>query len=323
MKSSDASGSRRWLEYLAHGLVALIAVVGIGLLRPELVPRFTRLKVTSDEYWLPSDDVTLVASLGYRSALADFIFGHVLVSHGLHFQEKRLFEHIGDYLSAINRLDPKFAEPYRLADTLLTLQPEAPPVEFYRKARAIQERGLEELPYDQQLWTTAGQYMAYIAPSRLPDPAEKEEYRRAGARALMHACNLIGSNEDLPFHCIAAANVLTADGQREAAKSFLERVLAMTDNEELRQLALRNLQRIQGGEENRARAIAREQRFREKMLQDGVMFVSRIEADALGPRSDTLQCAGLGAAENVTCASSWRRWDELLNPAPPEAAAVR
>lgn len=321
MRSNSAKASRSALQYLTHTLVGLLAMGAIGLLRAELVPRFTRLKVTSDEYWLPSDDVTLVASLGYRSALADFIFGHVLVSHGLHFQEKRLFEHVGDYISAINRLDPKFADPYRLADTLLTLQPQVPPVEFYRRAREIQERGLTELPYDQQLWTTAGQYMAYLAPSRLKDPAEQDEYRRAGARALMHACNLIGSNENLPFHCITAANLLTADGQREAARSFLERVLAMTENAELRQLALRNLQRIQGGEEARARAMAREQRFREKLLHDGALFMSRIEIDALGPGSDTSQCAGTDAIANASCATSWRRWQELANPTPPEASA--
>lgn len=316
MKSSEPR--RRLLLNLAHGAIGAVALLLIGMARPGLNQRFGKLRVTEDDYLLPDPNVTLVASLGYRSAVADFIFGHVLVSHGLHFQERRLFEHVGEYLDAINLLDPKFRDPYRYADTLLTMQPKSPPIAFYRKARAILERGLKELPNDQELWTTAGQFAAYIAPGRLKDPAEREEYRRAGARYLLHACDLIGSDQNQPFHCLSAAALLSKQGDREAAKHFLQRIKMLSFDPELRAEAQRKLEKLRDVEQEE-RIELREQVFAQVRLRDGMAFVSPIELDALGPRSDTLSCAGPGSAENPMCATTWRRLLELVTP-PDDAA---
>src|SRR5689334_10314302 len=185
----------------------------VAWLRPALAADFHDIQAKSDVYKLPSPEQTYVASLGYRSAVADLIFGHVLVAYGLHFQERRRFEYVGEYLETVTQLDPKFRDPYRFADTLLTLQPEAPPAESYRKARRLQERGLKELPNDQELWSTAGQFLAYLAPSYLPEMEEKLEYQRTGTRYLMRACELIGSNDNIPYHCITAANLLSKQGK--------------------------------------------------------------------------------------------------------------
>ena len=286
----------------------LLTVVGIGQTRGPLAATYTHAKATSDAYLLPSVDQTYVASLGYRSALADLIYGHVLVAYGLHFQDGRLFQHVGEYLDVINRLDPKFRAPYWFADTLLTLQPEPPPEEFYRKARQIQERGLAELPYDQALFSAAGQYIAYLAPTHLADPREKEEYRRAGARYLMQACNLVGSNDAIPYHCVTAAKLLNQDDQRDAAQKMLERLLTVSDDPGIQELAMGYLKRMMG-EQAQAIVEARQQRFRAKRVAD-LAFSPRVEAAALGPGFDSAACAGLAQAASADCASSWRRFAE-------------
>ncbi|HEX7668852.1 MAG TPA: HAT repeat-containing protein, partial [Polyangiaceae bacterium] len=145
-------------------VVAFTCALGIAFVRPTLAARFHRLRVTADVYPLAPPDQMVIASLGWRSALADAIFAHVLVSYGLHFQEKRRFEFVGEYLDTVNALDPLFRQPYRLADTLLVLAPEPPKLEHYEKAREIFLRGLAHFPYDSELWLTAGQYLAYLAP---------------------------------------------------------------------------------------------------------------------------------------------------------------
>jgi hypothetical protein len=310
VKSSEGSSPHRRASNLFHAIALALAIIAVGFVRPGLMATHAKLRVKADDYLLPDPNVTLVGSLGYRAALADFIFGHVLVSHGLHFQEKRLFEHIGDYLDAINTLDPKFRDPYRFADTLLTLQPKTPPLEFYRKARQIQERGLKELPYDQELWTTAGQYMAYLAPGRLTDPAEQDDFRRAGARYLMHACDLMGSNDNLAFHCITAARLLSNDGDRPAAKRFLERALGMTDNQDLRDKILGYLRAMEGQEEQQ-RFVRRERIVHDAVVRDALTFAPRVELDALGPGFDTAVCAGLVTAATPRCATTWRRFTML------------
>ena len=306
MKSSDGRSRALVLLHAALGLLAMGVIAG---LRAPLAGRFAQLKVKADTYLLPSADLAIVGSLGYRSALADFIFAHVLVSHGQHFQEKRLFTDAAAYLEVINALDPKFRDPYRYADTLITMQPVPIRIEYYRRARRVQERGLKELPYDQELWLTTGQFLAHIAAPRMKDSVEQDEYRRTGARYMMRACDLIGSNENIPYHCITAANLLSEEGDVEASRRFLERVLAMTEDAELREIMLNYLKRIDG-EAQRQRAQRRLQQIHDIQLRDGMLFVSRTELDALGPGTDTTRCAGRDAEPSDTCASSWWRLAE-------------
>jgi hypothetical protein len=293
--------------------VALLTVIGgallIAALRADLAGSFSKLRLKSDVYVLPDPQQTVVASLGYRSALADLIFGHLLVAQGLHFAERRFFEFVGEYLETVIELDPKFRTPYRYADTLLTLQPVAPPHEFYRKARRLLEKGLEQLPYDQELWSTTGQFLAYLAPPHLP-AHEAAEYRLAGARYLARACELIGSNENIPYHCITAASIYDKAGNRTAVRQFLERVLTISDDPTIQAMALAQLQGL-FGEEARERASARGEQFL-MLWQDDLPGSPRIEVAALGPRFDPAACAGSAGktAPRPECATNWRDWAE-------------
>jgi tetratricopeptide (TPR) repeat protein len=285
----------------------LVAATAIGLLRPRLAERFGHVKTDSDVYALPAPEQAIVASLGYRAAFADSIFAHVLVSSGLHLQQKRRFEFVGNYLDTVNALDPKFRDPYRFADTLLTLGSVAAREEDYDKARQILERGLRELPHDGELHSTAGQFMAYLAPSRFKDPEKKKEWRLAGARILARACELVG-NEALPYHCITAADLFTRAGEREATIRFLERVLAVTDDEAVRDLALGHLQK-HIGEREHERVQQRMASFRERWGGD-LPFVTKDHLLVIGPAFEPAACAGVVDAGNVECATSWRDWSE-------------
>jgi tetratricopeptide (TPR) repeat protein len=290
---------------VALGCLATCAL-GIGAVRPRLADAFHKLKATSDVYALPSPDHAIVASLGWRSALADVIFANMLVSYGLHFQEKRRFEFAGNYLDTIVALDPKFRQPYMFSDTLLTVQPVVPRKEDYVKARDLLERGMQAFPTDGELWTAAGQFLAYLAPPRLGDKKLEEEWRMEGARRLARACELLGSNEALPYHCITAAGLFSSAGNREAVVQFLERVLAVSDNDEIRELALGYLERVVG-EREREQAERRFQRFNEAWSKD-LPFVSKNTLLVIGPRFDSARCSGIAAREDAGCASSWQAW---------------
>lgn len=299
MKSSSAR------DWAALGC-ALLGMWGIARLRAPLSEQFRRAEARTDVYTLPAPDQTYVASLGYRSALADLIFGHVLVSYGLHFQEHHRFEFVGEYLDTVVRLDPRFRDPYRFADTLLTLQPEAPPESSYRHAVALQDQGLKEFPDDQELWNTAGQFQAYLAPTYLHDENERLEVRYAGAQKLMRACELIGSNDRVPYHCITAANLLSEQGNLEASREFLERLANTSDDPKIQEIAENNLRRINGiaqAERQKARAS----RFNAAWKAD-LAFVPRQEIQALGPRFDPAACAGARHFSTTDCSTSWLSW---------------
>jgi hypothetical protein len=300
------------LSPLVTVLVLIGSLATMGILRGELVERFQRLKARSDVYALPSPEQLVVASLGYRSALADILYVDTVISYGIHAQEKRRFEYAANYLDAVMTLDPRFRSPYMFADTLLTMQAAPTRREDYLNARALLERGMQAFPQDAELWLNAGQFMAYLAAPYLGDKELEEQWRLDGARVLAKACEFVSSNENIPFHCITAAALFSKAGQREASIRFLERVLAVSDNEEIRSIATGYLQRI-SGEEQREKVELRHRRFRESWGAD-LRFVSRDLLLVLGPRFDSARCAGAQASGRSECVTSWREWSALLNP---------
>jgi tetratricopeptide (TPR) repeat protein len=286
--------------------VFLAAAWAVSGLQPALSARFTRLQNRNDVYALPSPERVVLLSLGYRAALADYLFAHVLVYYGIHFQERRRFEFVGEYLDTIVTLDPKYLEAYRFADTLLTLSAEPPRPEDYRKVRELLERGMEQFPHDGDLWLTAGQFLAYVGPARFPDEATKREWRLAGARRLAHACELVGDDVNLPHHCITAAGLLSREGEREAMIEFLERVMVVNDDPEILGIAQRALQ---GYHVDRARlAVARRSETLDQMRRQHYPLLDKDSMLVLAPPFEAASCAGVPAPATQSCATSWRRW---------------
>lgn len=299
------SSSRRFAGPLLAVVVALGAAVVASRARSAIIPSFEALKPTSDVYALPTPEQLTVASLGYRAALADLIFAHVLVWHGLHFQEKRRFEFAAEYLDAVTTLDPKFRDPYYFGDTLIAVQSGKPTRSDYYRARRLLEKGMRELPDDTELWLSAGQFMAYVAGPWLEDPKERDAWRLEGARRMARACELVGSNENIPYNCISAATVFSRSGERDALIRFLERILAVSDDEAIRQYAFAKLRQVldaHGMEQLERRA----QSLREAWKAD-LGYVSLTSALVVGPPFEPAACAGT-KREEAECASSWASW---------------
>jgi hypothetical protein len=287
-----SSADWRAVAALALGLVLLFAQ------RAMLAEAHHRITAGHDVYLLPGAPQTKLLSLGYRAAAADLIFGHVLVAAGIHLGEKRLFEFAHLYLETINELDPKFRDPYRYADAILTLQSVHVPEDAYRKARQILVRGTHEFPYDQALWAGAGQFLAYMAPGQLKDPAEASAFRQEGARLLARACELIGTNENIPYHCVTAANLFSETGNRAASQAVLEKLLIVSDDPDIRSLAR--------GELAMMGIQAHAEQF-DQLRKDDLPFISHNALAALGPRFDPAACAG--RREHVAgdpCTTSFR-----------------
>jgi tetratricopeptide (TPR) repeat protein len=288
-------------------------VLSVGLLLPvrdALFERFSTLTETRDNYALPPPDQSVVMSLGHRSAMADLIYAHTLVSYGLHFGEKRRFEYAGDYLETVMTLDPTFAQPYVFADTLLTLQPVPARQEDYLRARELLLRGTRALPYHQRVWFTAGQFLAYLAPTRLEDPKLAEQFRQEGARLLARACELASDNRAIPHHCLAAAGLLNQSGKREALIQMLTRTLAVNDDPAIRERALAALSRWVG-ERERERHARRLGAFTDAWQSD-LPHVSQEKLLLLGPPHSSWRCVGLERAGAHECRTTWLGWAQSL-----------
>lgn len=290
------------------GLVAM-GLIAIHSLRAGLARDYSRAHDKRDVYALPSPRQAIVMSLGYRSALADLIFANVLVESGLHIQEHRKFDTLSVYLNTVIALEPKFRTPYRLADTLLTFQVGKATLADFKDARAILESGLKELPFDQELYLTAGQFFAYLAAPQIEKLESKdaaEQWKLAGARALARSCELVGRNENIPYHCITAARLFDKAGERKAMENFLERFLAVNDDEEVRKLALGYMGRILGNAEQ----SEAQRRFGalDEVRKAELPFVGKNRYLLLPPRFDALGCVGYWGDTDPKCATSLRDW---------------
>lgn len=294
------------------GLV-LASAATISAVRGTLADVHHRVNEASDVYVLPPPEQVVTLSLGYRSALADLLWAHVLVSQGLHTQEKRRFENLSLFLDSINELEPTFREPYVLADALFTFQGFTPSHDEVRKARAVMERGTRALPLDGELWLALGQFVAFIAPgSYLTDEKEKQEWRLDGARMLAQAAELGGGNAGLTWQTLGAAGIFHRAGQRDAEIRLRLRALAVTDDPELKDRLLRELGKLLSAEQKEISINLDKKRI--DLWQRDLPFVGRGTMLLLGPPVEPARCAGPGHERDPACAFTWRAWAEREAP---------
>jgi hypothetical protein len=289
------------------GLVVLSAAGVVTLAQSYTRQAFAKLKVEDDTYPLPPAEQVKVATLGYNAAVADFIYAHVLVSYGLHFEEKRRFEYVARYLDTIVSLDPTFVQTYLYADTLITVQPKLPSDQDYDEARALLLRGTRELPTDQRVWLAAGQFIGYLAPPRFSDVAKRKAWQLEGAQLLSQACELASNDRSIPYHCLAAATTLNKTGQREALITMLARTLAVNDDPELRRDALATMQ-AWVGEQEREKVQARIAAF-DQVKAERFPFLN---VDAVltwaSPWAPACALQGMGNGSGAECATNWADW---------------
>ena len=293
-------------------LVAIsLAVLAVVWTRPRLAQVAQGVKARSDVYALPPPSVLGRASLGYRAALADYLWAHVLVTQGLRMGEKRPFSEVALFLDAINYLDPQFREPYRLADSIMSFQVGDPDrAASVRQARIVLERGLVQFPYDAELWLNYGQFLAYIAPGSLPaDAEERAEWQEVGAKALIRAGELAG-DESTVYKAMSAAAILNRQGEVDAAIQFLERLYAVADDEAVREDVGQRLQALRQGRRE-SRGFELSQAFDSVWRQD-LPFARRTLLSVLGPPTDPWRCVGPECRRGEPCRNNWKSWSESV-----------
>ena len=300
--------------WVLNAFILTTGLFAVHCARAALAASYLGARNAQETYALPKPEHVLVLSLGYRSALADLLFAHTLVSSGIHLAEKRRFETAADYLRTINELDPKFATPYRFADTILTVQATKPRLVDYESARSILERGMRELPYDTRLWLSAGQFMAYLAPPNiepLAGAAAAKEWRDQGVRCLVRSCELVGKDENAPHHCVSATRLLTQAGELDALKQFVERVVAVNDDPEIRAQALSSLSRALGDAE-RQRLQTRFERY-DLLRQRGLAFLGKDRFLVVGPGYDSFRCLDDVKSTQAECATTFAEYHRRLD----------
>lgn len=298
-------------DALRTGALLVAAGACIAAVRAPLAKTHHHIKEKSDVNVLPAPEQVVRLSLGFRAALADLLWSHVLVEQGLHTQDNRRYDTVANLLDAINALDPSFRDPYLLTDALITFQVGTTSHAEVVKAREIMERGVKNRPDDAELWLVLGQFTGFIAPGTyLTDPAEQKQWTEDGARFLARAAELGGADAKISWAALGGAGLLHRAGQRDAEIRFLRRALAVTDDDELKDNLKQKLAKLLGEREYEA-YVARDKEFGEKWRRD-LPFVDKTMMLLLGPPPDTAYCAGGEHAEDARCATTWEAWARRL-----------
>jgi hypothetical protein len=284
-------------ELAAFG-VALVCALGIRSVQPALAAKVSKVHVKDDTSALPPPQELRALTFGYHAATADVLWASLLVEHGIHFQEKRKFPGIRAYLDGIIELDPRHPMVYAFVDTLVLLAKpgEVGNEEDARAAREYLERGTKERPYDHDVWLHYGQYMAFLAPSFLQDPAEIERWRTEGALAISKSV-LLGADPD---RSLAAATLLSRAGEKKAAILQLQRAYAIADNPDTRLQILGKLRRLETTPDAEGTVARVEHEWRSRYP-----FLSRHAAILIGPYRATAACAGPEPSRAPGCAGTW------------------
>jgi tetratricopeptide (TPR) repeat protein len=311
VSAADAALRPRPGDALAAG-VLLLAALGVAAAQLPARALHQRVRETSEAYLLPPPKQLVAASLGHRAALADLLWAKVLVTQGLRLQERRRFETVVPYLDAINELDPTWRDPYRMAEPLINFQTVASPLDDVRAVRRVLERGVRERPFDAELWMQLGVYVSFIAPNSYFEGTEEgARWRQEGAEYLMRATELGDADANIAWQSMGAAGVFLRSGQTERAAEFYDRILATTDDPELRERAQLHLAKLASEEQLEAKR-ARTQAFQE-LWRERYPGMSITTVLTLGYPRDTAACAGASqaaAADSPRCAGSWLDWAE-------------
>ena len=296
-------------DRITVAILLAACIAAIAATRPTLFRTAQRVKENSSVYSLPPPSVIATASLGYRAAVADYLWAHVLVTQGLRMGEKRPFPEVAQYLDAINYLDPRFREPYRYTDSLLSLQINDPDrTSSVREARRIMERGIAEFPYDSELHLNFGLFLSYLAPGDLPAGSEERgQWQQAGAMALVRAGEL-STNEAAAFKAMSAASLLRRVGKDDAAIGFLERLFAVTDNDEVREDISNRLRVLRQGRQASEHYVL--SRAFDTLWRKHVPFAPRSWLSMLGPPTERWACAGprIDRTQGTPCINDWPTW---------------
>jgi len=290
--SSKAGSAAATLALLVGG------IAGIALTQPSLARTLHDTKAREDVYLFPPPNELRIDTLGHSAAAVDQLWVKLRVEFGIHIAEHRAFPDVYHYVDAILALEPDFAPIYKYADTMILNSVDVPSEEDARRVREYLERGTKERPGDRDVWLHFGQFLAFMGPTYVHDPALLESWRKEGALALSRAVELGGDAD----RSLSVAFLLNKAGERDAAVRSLRRAFALTDDPVIREQLAAKLASLQATDEQEA--AQDDARFVDNAWHRDYPFLSRGSFLLLAPRRDTLRCAGPGH-EVADCSTDW------------------
>jgi hypothetical protein len=198
---------------------------GIYSLRSRSMQHYLATRTYEDIYYLPPPTWLQVMSLGYRRALAQFIWRSALIYFGDEFENRGAVKHVFNYGDAMLALDPDFKRVYRWVGVAGVYTPTGSPPEFIERAIDVLRRGVERFPDDGRLAWDAGATIAYELLPNLPKSDPRRERLSAEANDYMLAAARLGAGP--PWLVLTNATALRKLGEKDRELRHLEEMYAI------------------------------------------------------------------------------------------------
>jgi tetratricopeptide (TPR) repeat protein len=166
------------LRAAAGVLIVLALAVAADRVRQAAQQRFSATQTYEDIYYLPPPHQLVVASLGYRAALADAIWMKALVYFGDELAHRGDVSNLFRYTDAMLTLDETFRRVYRWVASAAIYRTGDVTREDIQRAIGYLERGTRLFPDDGELAWDLGATYAYELVPMLPIGPLREEARR-------------------------------------------------------------------------------------------------------------------------------------------------
>jgi hypothetical protein len=212
------------------GLCAAAAIGG-DYARTLAQRHYAATQTYEDVYYLPPDEALLIASLGYRGALADLIWMKALIYYGEELSHRGDVKNLYRYGDAMLALDPDWKRVYRWIASSALYRTGTVTVADARAAIRYLEVATRRFPDDGELaWDLGANYAYELAPMLEAD-RDRAAARQKGLEYLEAAAL---RNAGPPWLVLQTSRQLQALGRNEQAIRHLEDVYATTSDPQVR-----------------------------------------------------------------------------------------
>lgn len=227
-------------------LLGVLFVCALALaadqLRQDAQRRFSATQTYEDIYYLPPPNQLVVASLGYRAALADLIWMKALVYFGDELAHRGNVANLFRYTDAMLALDETFRRVYRWVASSAIYRTGEVTLQDVERAVAYLERGTRLFPDDGELAWDLGATFAYELVPMLPVGPRREEARRKSLEYLEVAALRGAGPAWLGLNTAAQLDSL---GRKEQALRHLQDLYATATDPSVKQLLEQRLAALQ------------------------------------------------------------------------------
>ncbi len=265
------------------GLIACFGLMFLSLSRIDRQRTF--IPQAMDSFYLPSEQVLKLASLGYRRMAADLLWVKTLMYFGEELAGPRRQTWLAAHARRVVTLDPSFELAYTWAGAAMLYGGRVIDNETVLLSNEFYRAGMKRFPDNWRFPAALAFNLVYEY--RTDDPEIQERHRTEAIELFERASRMEGAP---PYLKLFTITQMTRAGLNQLAVEYVKEAYASAQDEEERKLLARRLQDLEKGDHALELQWHHEQT--DKMFRLSLSYGSQELFFLLGPRPENIEPDG-------------------------------